>query len=44
MLNALLYEGLQVLLILENELRDELGKLVKDKGNCLSHSRHWIVD
>jgi hypothetical protein len=24
MLNALIYEGLQVLLILENELRDEL--------------------
>lgn len=44
MLNALIYEGLQVLLILENELRDELGKLVEDKGNCLSHSRHWIVD
>lgn len=44
MLNALIYEGLQILLILENELRDELGKLVKDKGNCLSHSRHWIVD
>ena len=44
MLNTTVNEGLKVLLRVENEMRDELRDLIVEKGYCLPHSWHRIVD
>jgi len=44
MLDAAINEGLQVLLCVEDEVRNELRQLVVDESHGLSNSRDWIID